>query len=121
MIKNKKVKTTDESIINWELHHRIRSQRLNKQILKFALGRFKIKFVFRHRFEKFMDLSDTHSMWGKWELGMWFKKNMCVGIKYTGKKVFSKNNLFPEYMVGFNLLWIKLWITMSWNVLEIDI
>jgi len=118
MRKKRNIKTNDDSIINWELHQKLRSQRLNKQILRINLGALRIRLVFRHRFEKYMDLSDTHSMWGKWELGMWFKKSMCIGTKYTGKNMFSKNNLFPDYTVGVNLLWFKVWMTVSWNVLE---
>ena len=121
MIKNKKKNTSNESIIDWELHRKLRTERLNKQILRINLGKLKIKFIFRHRFEKYLDLSDVHSMWGKWELGFWLKKNMCVGMKYKGRNTFKSDNMFPEYMVGVNLIWCKFWITVSWNVLEIKL
>jgi hypothetical protein len=121
MIKNKNIKTTNESIINWELYHKMKSRQLNRQILRLNFGPLKIKFVFRHRYEKYRDLSDSHSMWGKWELGFWFKRNLCVGSKYKGKDMFSKKNQAYDYMLGVNLLWFKLWVDVSWNVLDIKL
>lgn len=119
MKKNKgnNINIVDESIINWELHHMMRSKQMNKQILRLKLGSLKIKFVFRHRFEKYRTLSDR-SEWRNWELGVWFRKSRLVGTMKKGKGAFGSDNLVPEYMLGLNLLVIKLWVTVSRNALE---
>ena len=120
MKKSKNTKMIDESIINWELHQKMRSQSINKQILRLKLGGVKITFVFRHRFEKYRTWTDR-SEWKNWELGFWFRRSMMVGIKKKGKSAFGKDNLVPEYMVGLNLLVIKFWVTVSRNVLTFGI
>jgi hypothetical protein len=120
MKKNKNIKTVDESIINWELYQKIRSERIKRQILSFKIGPLRIRFVFRHKFEKYRTMLDDSSF-RSYELGFWFKRTLCVGTKKKGRASFSKDNLCPEYMIGINLLVAKLWLTVSWNVLEFEV
>jgi hypothetical protein len=111
-----------ESIIDPDLYSEIqdkkRSEQIKRQILSFKIGSLRIKFVFRHKFEKHRTMFDDSSF-RRYELGIWFKKNLCVGTKKKGIDAFSKDNLCPEYMIGINLLVAKLWLTVSWNVLDL--
>lgn len=117
-----KTEMKKESIIDPDLYSEIqdkkRSEQIKRQILSFKIGSLRIKFVFRHKFEKHRTMFDDPSF-RKYELGIWFKKNLCVGTNKKGKAAFSKDNLCPEYMIGINLLVAKLWLTVSWNVLEL--
>ena len=110
----------NESIHNWELYHKIRSEYRKRHVSRFRLGNLTIKFVYRHAFEKYMDLADKHS-WKNHELGMWFKRNLCIGKGKHGKKLFDEDNVGYSYMIGFKLIWLKFWFELSWNVLEIEI
>ena len=118
--KKKEKDFVNNSIHNWELYHKIRSEYRKRHVSRFSIGDLTIKFVYRHRFEKYMDLSDN-MMWKKNELGIWFKKNLCVGTKEKGKKMFDKDNMGYTYMIGFNLILLKFWFEFSWKVLELDI
>jgi len=110
----------NESIHNWELYHKIRSEYRKKHVSKFKIGNLTIKFVYRHAFEKYMDLGDKQS-WKEHRLGIWFRRNLCVGKGKRGKKLFDKDNVGYSYMFGFNLIWLKFWFDFSWNVLELDL
>jgi len=92
-------------------------------IKRLTLGDLNISFVFRHYWEK----SDPENLWlrrydfRRKELGFWFDKNMCVGITKKGKEAFSDSNLYPSFMFGVNLVFIKFWITIDRKVLHIKI
>ena len=92
-------------------------------ILKKKIGDLNISFVLRHYWEK----SDPENLWirkydfRRKELGFWFDKNMAVGITKKGKEAFSDSNLYPSFMFGVNLIFIKFWITIDRKVLHIKI
>lgn len=92
------------------------------------VGHFKIfgytfTFVFRHRFEKDDEDSLLHkfTMWGKWELGFFFRRFDVVGKKNFRKPKEWSNNLVHEYMFGVNLLWCKAWFTVEKGAMVMDI
>lgn len=92
-------------------------------IKRLNIGDLHVKFVLRHYWEN----PDTNNIWSRKydfrrkELGFWFDKNMAVGTTKKGKEAFSESNLFPSYMFGVNLLYIKFWITVDRKVLHIKI
>ena len=92
-------------------------------IKRFTLGDLHVKFVLRHYWEN----PDPNNIWirrydfRRKELGFWYDKNMAVGTTKKGKEAFSESNLFPSYMFGVNLLYIKFWITVDRKVLHIKI
>jgi len=92
-------------------------------IKRLTLGDLHVKFVLRHYWEN----PDPDHIWirrydfRRKELGFWFDKNMAVGTTKKGKEAFSESNLFPSYMFGVNLLYIKFWITVDRKVLHLKI
>lgn len=92
-------------------------------IKRLTLGDLHVKFVLRHYWEN----PDPNNIWirrydfRRKELGFWYDKNMAVGTTKKGKEAFSESNLFPSYMFGVNLLYIKFWITVDRKVLHIKI
>jgi hypothetical protein len=92
-------------------------------IKRFILGDLTIKFVLRHYWEK----PDPNNIWTRKynfkrkELGFWYDKNMAVGTTKKGIEAFKESNLYPSYMLGVNLLYIKFWITVDRKVLHIKL
>lgn len=73
-------------------------------------------FVIRHRWEK-----DSHSLLKNYEankirkvkeIGIWFKKYKAVGSIGDKDilKIFQKENLVNNYMIGVNLIVCKMWV-----------
>lgn len=92
------------------------------------LGHFQTTMVIRHKWESYLDsdystkLMDDITLWHRrYELGIWFKKDMAVGTRLKGKAMFSKSNLSPSWYIGFNLIWIKVWFNFNWKVLTLKI
>jgi len=84
------------------------------------IGNFTIKGVFRHQWDNLESDRIYHRIeWRRKEIGVFFEKSLCVGTGLKGKEMFDKNNLKPSYMFGIKLIWIKMWITISWKVLEL--
>ena len=78
-------------------------------IRRFNLFKYRIVFVFRHRWDaaaKDKYRYDTTFM--DWELGLFFKKSKTLG-KHPYK------NTVNSYMFGFNLLICKFWIEINKN------
>ena len=92
-------------------------------IKRFKIGEINVKFVLRHYWEN----PDPENIWirkfdfRRKEFGFWYDKNMCVGTTKKGKEMFSDSNLYPSYMFGVNLLYIKFWITIDRKVLHIKL
>lgn len=92
-------------------------------IKRFRLGDLNIKFVLRHYWENL----DPENIWSRKfdfrrkEIGFWYDKNMCVGTTKKGKEMFSESNLYPSYMFGVNLIYVKFWITIDRKVLHINL
>lgn len=78
-------------------------------IKKFKIKEYNLTFVLRHRFEKDDDGKqlDKYTIWNKWKLGLWFKKNRIVGVKNFNKPKQWSKNLVNGYMLGVSLLIIE--------------
>jgi len=92
-------------------------------IKRLKIGDLTIKFVLRHYWENIdpENFLIRRFDFRRKELGFWFQKNMAVGTTKKGKEAFSESNLFPSYMFGVNLVYIKFWITVDRKVLHIKI
>lgn len=92
-------------------------------IKKFKNNWFKIRLVFRHRWEKGgIDNYTAFKMKSNFELGLWLKTYKAVGdVKGTLKFIFSDENSVRGYMFGINLIVCKLWVDISGPTLEIPI
>lgn len=92
-------------------------------IKRLKIGDLTIKFVLRHYWEK----GDPTNIWitkynfRRKELGFWYDKNMAVGTTKKGKEMFSDSNLYPSYMFGVNLIYVKFWFTIDRKVLSINL
>ena len=72
---------------------------------------YRINFVFRHKFEKNMDLVDRYSTWKEYRLGIWLKPYKAVGRPKKGPSILGKGGTHTRgYMFGVNLLICKFWI-----------
>lgn len=81
-------------------------------------------FVFRHRYEKDDEgnkILYSFTMWNEWELGFFFKRMKVVGKKNFNRPKEWGNNLVYQYMLGVNLLWCKMWFTVSKGTMKINI
>lgn len=82
---------------------------------------YRINFVFRHKYEKKMDLLDKME-WRDYRLGTWFKKYIAVGKPKDGPAVIGKNGTTTKcYMFGVDLLICKFWIDISHRPLILEI
>lgn len=82
---------------------------------------FKIRFVFRHRWEKKLEHYES-LMKNNYELGLWLKTYKAVGnAKGTLQFIFSDGNSVRGYMLGLNLIVCKMWIDISGPTLELKI
>jgi hypothetical protein len=88
-------------------------------IIKINLGHLKILGVFRHRWDNPEHRLVSDSEWRMKQLGVFFKKTLCVGTSKKGKEMFEKDYLRPSYMFGINLIWVKMWIEVSWKALTL--
>lgn len=83
---------------------------------------YRIKFVFRHRFEKETNLYDRFE-WRSYELGIWYKKYKSLFKPKDGPATIGQNSkLTNVYMFGVNLIICKFWIDISYRplILKID-
>jgi len=92
-------------------------------VKRLKLGHLAITLVVRHRWEKGEDrLLDEITLWHRrYQLGVWFKKELAVGTRKKGLALFSNSNLSPSWYIGFELIWVKLWFNFSWRVLTFKI
>lgn len=77
-------------------------------VSQLKIGRTKITFVFRHRFERYDNNVETFRSkmeWRGWEIGLWYRPSKIVGDKNF--------NLVKSYMIGINLLIFKAWVEFN--------
>ena len=90
-------------------------------IQKLTIKGWRINFVFRHKFEKEMELLDR-MRWNKYELGFWFKKYKAIGCPKEGPAIIGKDSHLTNcYMFGVKLLVCKFWIDISYRPLTFEI
>ena len=90
------------------------------------IGRHRLTFVFRHRFEKrneddAVEKFRARMEWKTFNLGLWYKPTKIVGRKNFHAPSEWKNNLVRSHMLGINLLLCKAWIEYSKSGMHIDI
>ena len=88
---------------------------------KFVLGKTKIIFVGKYRYDKNKSRLDSISEWRRWEIGLWFRRNKTVGSKNFKNPNKWNDNLVNIYMIGIELLIVKGWIEWSKGAQEIEI
>lgn len=93
-------------------------------VKKVNLLGIRIAWVLRHRWEKDKGLTnyEVWSMRRRLNLGVWFDRSRVVGPVKKGKNreetvkgTFNDSNLVNEYMIGFNLIFCKTWITIRFK------
>lgn len=89
-------------------------------IRRIKLGHLTVKFIFRHQWDDPTDWSNAFEYKTR-ELGLFFRKDMCVGTRRNGMDMFKKDNLSPSYMFGLRLIWAKCWLEFSWKVKHFEI
>jgi hypothetical protein len=81
-------------------------------VKKLKIGKVNASFVFRHKWDEKSGFK-LNSEFSSYSLGIWFKRYKIVGSKgFSDPKSWGKN-LVNDYMVGINLLVIKMWITFN--------
>ena len=81
----------------------------------------RIKFVFRHRFEKGADFIDKFE-WTTYALGIWFKKYKAIAKPKNGPAIIGQEaTLTNIYMFGVNLILCKFWIDTSYRPLVLNL
>jgi len=88
------------------------------KIGKLKIGPLFIKGVFRHKWDDPDDSYHTKIEYKTKKLGIFFRKDMCIGTTKKGRDMFTRDNHYPSYMFGLNLIWAKCWITIDWKVLH---
>ena len=88
-------------------------------IKKLRIGKLKITFVFRHKWEK-NDIMNRMDFNRK-ELGLFYQKYRAVGSKKKGMAMFDKDNHVNKYILGVNLIWAKFWFDVGSGVLELNV
>lgn len=95
-------------------------------IKKTRIGNTKLKFVFRHRWEKDANELTNYTAWEMrrtLRLGLWFRTYEALG-KFRGKgsNPASKKNCVRGYMIGVDLIVCKFWIDLiNAGVMELKI
>jgi hypothetical protein len=87
-------------------------------IATIKIGRLKINLVLRHRFETRNRLDMTFR---RWELGLWFRKNLVVGSHEFKNPSRWSNNLVGSYMFGVELLICKAWLEVNYGAMTFDL
>lgn len=94
-------------------------------VAKAKICKLEFTFVYRYRFEKNDDeikkLLHSHTMWGEWRIGLFFKRRMIVGKKNFSNPKEWGSNLVPDYMVGIDLLIWKMWLTVHKGGMTINL
>lgn len=98
-------------------------------VKQIKIGPARIKWVFRHIWEKDKSISnyEVWKMKKRPEIGIWFERHRVIGpvkkgenVNKTIKNTFSENNLVNEYMIRLKLIIFYTWITLRFKpILEL--
>lgn len=89
-------------------------------ILNRHLFGYRIKFVFRHRWEN-RDILDLIG-WRTKRLGVWYKTYETVSKPKNGPAILGKNgSTSTMYMFGMDLIVCKFWFDICYRPLELKI
>lgn len=91
-------------------------------ILSANIFGYKIKFVFRHMWEKCDDVFSDMFMWKTKEIGLWYKTYKTVSKPKKGPAIIGKGGTHStSYMFGVNLIVAKFWFDVCYRPLELKI
>ena len=84
----------------------------NSMIAKLKMGRLNLHLVLRHRWEAgdFMSRLDFKTQ----RLGLWWRRDLVVGVRKRGRAAFDQDNLVPSYQFGLDLIVCRVW--MGWDL-----
>jgi hypothetical protein len=94
-------------------------------VKRIKIGSFKMLFVFRHRYEylyaedKVAKKLDDITMWNKYELGLFYRRDHVVGRSNFKNVNEWKNNLVYSHMLGINLILCKAWISFDFGAMHL--
>lgn len=83
---------------------------------------YRIKFVFRHRFEKENEdsLFENRYLWNEYRLGLSFKRSKVVSKPKKGPAVMGKGGTHSNsYMFCVDLIVCKFWIDICYRPLTL--
>ena len=92
---------------------------------KINIGKFRSKWILRHRWEKgakegMISNYEGNQIRKNWQLGIFAKKYEVLGPtkkrknnEDTIRKTFNKSNHVNCYMIGLNLIVCKVWVDFS--------
>ena len=90
-------------------------------ILKTKIFGYRVNFVFRHKYEKDLELIDR-MRWNQYKLGIWFKRYKAVGKPKKGPAIIGKDGTLTNfYMFGVHFVVCKFWIDISYRPLTFEI
>lgn len=81
---------------------------------KIVLGNRTFVFVLKHKWDNKNQLKFL-SEFKTYKLGIWFKRSKMVSIKDLDNPKKWKENTVNNYMIGFDLLVIKFWVSFDKN------
>jgi hypothetical protein len=83
---------------------------------------FRIKFIFRHKFEKDRGKIDNIMYWRQYNLGIWFKSYKKVSKPKDGPAIIGKNGTTStSFLFGVDLLICKFWIDICYRPLTFQL
>jgi hypothetical protein len=81
-------------------------------IAKLKMGRLNLRFVFNHQWED--DGLMSRLNFKPKRLGLWWRRELAVGVRKAGRAAFDRDNLVPSYQVGLDLIVCRVWL--SWDL-----
>ena len=88
-------------------------------VKKITIFGWELTFVFRHRWEKDMDLTDKMD-WATWGLGVWYRRYKTISKpKHNAAILGQRAKLVTLHMLGMNLLVCKFWFTICFRPLTL--
>lgn len=82
---------------------------------KVTLGPLSIKGVLRHKWDSPNEKYVSDLEYKTKQLGVYFRRSLAVGSLKRGKFAINKNNLYPYYVIGLHLIYVKCWLEFWWR------
>lgn len=81
-------------------------------IAKLKIGRLNLIAVFNHQWEDggLMRRIDFKPK----RLGIWWRRELAVGVRKRGRAMFDRDNLVPSYQLGLELIVCRVWL--GWDL-----
>ena len=88
---------------------------------RLKIGKLSIVGVIRYRWEKKENPLDNYTMWRDWKIAIWFKKSKAVGSKNFKNPSKWSENLRNTYMIGFDFLFVMMWIDVDYGAMHLGV